>query len=148
LAFTDPWFLGQRLAVGGELFGRQTFANSNQAFNTTLYGAKLTAGTPINDNLGVTWNYSIYNQGVSLDPAIGTASLPIQQAAQAGAYWVSSIGSGLTYSTLDDPKNPTSGVWARTNNDLAGLGGGAQFARTTEDARVYAPITGDLVGVL
>src|SRR6516165_4286206 len=54
VAFTDPWFLGQRLSVGGELFGRQTFANSNQAFNTSLYGAKFSAGTPITDNLGVT----------------------------------------------------------------------------------------------
>jgi outer membrane protein insertion porin family len=148
LAFTDPWFLGQRLSVGGELFGRQTFANSNQAFNTSLYGAKLTAGTPITDNLGVTWSYSIYNQGISLDPAIGTVSLPIQQAAQAGSYWVSSIGSGVTYSTLDNPKDPTSGVWARTNNEFAGLGGAAKFARTTDDVRVYQPITGDLVGVV
>jgi outer membrane protein insertion porin family len=148
VAFTDPWFLGQRLSVGGELFGRQTFANSNQAFNTSLYGAKLSAGTPITDNLGVTWSYSIYNQGVSLDPAIGTVSLPIQQAAQAGSYWVSSIGSGLTYSTLDNPKNPTSGVWARTDNEFAGLGGAAKFARTTDDVRFYQPIAGDLVGVV
>ena len=148
LAFTDPWFLGQRLSLGGELFGRQTFANSNQAFNTSLYGAKVTAGTPITDNLGVTWSYSIYNQGLSLDPAIGTVSLPIQQAAQAGSYWVSSIGSGVTYSTLDNPKDPTSGVWARTNNEFAGLGGASKFARTTDDVRVYQPITGDLVGVV
>ena len=148
LAFTDPWFLGQRLSVGGELFGRQTFANSNQAFNTSLYGAKLSAGTPITDNLGVTWSYSIYNQGISLDPAAGVVSLPIQQAAQAGAYWVSSIGSGVTYSTLDNPKNPTEGVWARTDNEFAGLGGAAKFARTTDDVRVYQPIAGDLVGVV
>jgi outer membrane protein insertion porin family len=148
LALTDPWFLGQRLSAGGELFGRQTFANSNQAFNTSLYGAKLTVGTPITDTLGVSWNYSIYNQGVSLDPGIGTASLPIQLAAQQGAYWVSSIGNGVTYSTLDNPKDPTSGVWARTNNDIAGLGGAAKFARTTEDVRVYQPITGDLVGMV
>jgi outer membrane protein insertion porin family len=148
LAFTDPWFLGQRLSVGGELFGRQTFANSNQAFNTSLYGAKLSAGTPITDNLGVTWSYSIYNQGISLDPAAGAVSLPIQQAAQAGSYWVSSIGSGLTYSTLDNPKNPTSGLWARTDNEFAGLGGAAKFARTTDDVRIYQPITGDLVGVV
>jgi outer membrane protein insertion porin family len=148
LALTDPWFLGQRLAVGGELFGRQTFANSNQAFDTSLYGAKFTVGTPINDNLGVTWNYSIYNQSVSLDPAIGTASLPIQLAAQQGPYWVSSIGDSLTYTTLDNPKDPTTGIWARTNNDFAGLGGAAKFARTTEDVRVYQPITGDLVGIV
>ena len=148
VAFTDPWFLGQRLSVGGELFGRQTFANSNQAFNTNLYGAKLSAGTPITDNLGVTWSYSIYNQGISLDPAAGAVSLPIQQAAQAGSYWVSSIGSGVTYSTLDNPKNPTSGVWARTDNEFAGLGGAAKFARTTDDVRLYQPIAGDLVGVV
>ena len=148
LAFTDPWFLGQRLSLGGELFGRQTFANSNQAFNTSLYGAKVSAGTPITDNLGVTWSYSIYNQGISLDPAIGTVSLPIQQAAQAGSYWVSSIGSAMTYSTLDNPKDPTSGIWARTGNEFAGLGGAAKFARTTDDVRVYQPITGDLVGVV
>jgi outer membrane protein insertion porin family len=148
LAFTDPWFLGQRLSVGGELFGRQTFANSNQAFNTSLYGAKLSAGTPITDNLGVTWSYSIYNQGISLDPAAGVVSLPIQQAAQAGAYWVSSIGSGVTYSTLDNPKNPTEGVWARTDNEFAGLGGAAKFARTTDEVRVYQPIAGDLVGMV
>jgi outer membrane protein insertion porin family len=148
VAFSDPWFLGQRLAVGGELFGRQTFANSNQAFNTSLYGAKFTAGTPITDNLGVTWNYSIYNQGISLDPAAGVVSLPIQQAAAAGAYWVSSIGNGVTYNTLDDNKDPTKGVWARTNNEFAGVGGAAKFARTTEDVRVYQPIAGDLVGVV
>ena len=148
LAFTDPWFLGQRLSLGGELFGRQTFANSNQAFNTSLYGAKVSAGTPITDNLGVAWSYSIYNQGISLDPSAGTVSLPIQQAAQAGSYWVSSIGSAVTYSTLDNAKDPTNGVWARTNNEFAGLGGAAKFARTTDDVRVYQPIAGDLVGVV
>jgi outer membrane protein insertion porin family len=148
VAFTDPWFLGQRLAVGSEFYGRQTFANSNQAFNTSLYGAKFTAGTPINDNLGVTWSYSIYNQGLSLDPSAGNVSLPIQQAAQAGAYWVSSIGSGVTYSTLDNNQSPTKGVWARTNNEFAGFGGAAKFARSTEDVHIYQPIAGDLVGVV
>jgi len=148
LAFTDPWFLGQRLSLGGELFGRQTFANSNQAFNTSLYGAKVSAGTPITDNLGVTWSYSIYNQGVSLDPSAGTVSLPIREAAQAGAYWVSSIGSAVTYSTLDNAQDPTSGIWARTGNEFAGLGGAAKFARTTDDVRLYQPIAGDLVGVV
>ena len=40
VAFTDPWFLGQRVSVGVDLFGQQTFANSNQSFNTSFYGAK------------------------------------------------------------------------------------------------------------
>ncbi|MFZ0777279.1 MAG: outer membrane protein assembly factor BamA [Xanthobacteraceae bacterium] len=148
LAFSDPWFMGQRVGVGADLFANQTFANSNQAFNTLMYGAKFSVVTPLNENLGVSWNYSIYNQGLSLDPALGTASLPIQQAAQAGSYWVSSIGNGVTYSTLDNPKDPTTGIRAQTNNEFAGLGGAADFAKNTEDVRLYHPIAGDIVGMV
>jgi outer membrane protein insertion porin family len=148
VSFTDPWFFGQRLSAGIDLFGKQTFANTNQAFNTELWGGKVALGTPITDNLTVSTNYSLYNQGLSLDPSIGTASLPIQQAAQMGNYWVSSIGNGLTYSTLDNKKNPTEGVWASVNNDFAGLGGAAKFARTTQDVRYYHELGGDVVGMV
>jgi outer membrane protein insertion porin family len=148
LAFGDPWFLGQHVGVGVDAFGRESFANDNQSYNSTLYGAKFSVTTPINENLGVSWNYSIYNQGLSLDPALGTASLPIQQAAAAGPYWVSSIGNGVTYSTLDNPKDPTSGIRLQTNNEFAGLGGAANFAKTTEDVRYYHPIVGDVVGMV
>jgi outer membrane protein insertion porin family len=148
LAFTDPAFLNQRLSLGVDLFGKETFANTNQSYNSTVYGAKFAAGTPLNDQLGLTWTYSIYNQGVSLDPANGIASLPIQQAALAGPMWVSSIGNGVTYSTLDDIKNPTTGIRAQFNNEVAGLGGAAKFARNTEDVRYYHPIAGDVVGMV
>jgi outer membrane protein insertion porin family len=148
VAFTDPWFLGQHVGVGVEAFGRQTFANSNQAFNTGVYGGRLNVTTPLTDNLGMSWNYSLYNQGLTLDPSLGTASLPIQQAAQSGRYWVSSIGNGITYSTLDNPKDPTTGIRAQTNNEFAGLGGAADFAKTTTDVRLYHPIAGDVVGMV
>ena len=147
LAFTDPYALGPRVSLGGELFGKQTFANSNQSYDTSLYGAKLLLGTPLSDQLGVTWNYSIYNQGVSL-PAGNAASLPIQQAAQAGPSWVSSVGNSIVYSTLDDARHPTDGIRVQTNNDFAGLGGATKFARTTEDVRYYHPIAGDVVGMV
>jgi outer membrane protein insertion porin family len=148
VSVTDPWFLGERLALGGELFGKQTFANSNQSFNSGLYGAKVSVGTPLTDNLGVSWTYAIYNQGLSLDPALGTSSLPIQQAAAAGAYWVSSIGNSVTYSTLDNAKNPTSGIRAQTTNEIAGFGGAAKFAKSSEDVRYYHEIAGDVVGMV
>jgi outer membrane protein insertion porin family len=148
LAFGDPWFLGQHVGVGVDAFGRQSFANSNQSYNTSLYGAKFAVTTPLDENLGMSWNYSIYNQGLTLDPSLGTASLPIQQAAQAGSYWVSSIGNGITYSTLDNPRDPTSGMRAQTGNEFAGLGGAARFAKTTEDVRFYQPIAGDVVGMV
>jgi outer membrane protein insertion porin family len=148
LSFTDPYALGPHVSLGGELFYRQNSASPYQSYDSTVYGAKLVAGAPITDQLGVQWNYSIYNQGLSLDPSEGTASLPIRQAAAAGPMWVSSIGTGVAYSTLDNPRDPTNGVRVQTNSDFAGLGGAAKFARTTEDVRYYHQIVGDLVGVV
>ncbi|MGA8616617.1 MAG: outer membrane protein assembly factor BamA [Xanthobacteraceae bacterium] len=148
LGLTDPYFLNQRLSGGVELFANQTMANVNQSFDSTTYGAKLSLGMPLTEQLGVTWNYSIYNQSVSLNPAEGTSSLPIQQAAAAGPIWVSSIGPTVTYSTLDNAKDPTSGIRVQTSNELAGLGGAAKFAKTTEDVRYYHPIVGDIVGMV
>jgi outer membrane protein insertion porin family len=148
LAFTDPYALGPRLSLGVDLFGKETFASTYQSYDSTVYGAKIAVGTPLNDQLGVQWSYSIYNQGLSLDPAVGTASLPIRQAALAGPMWVSSVGTGVTYSTLDNPKNPANGVRTQSNIEFAGLGGAAKFARTTEDARYYHEIVGDLVGMV
>jgi len=148
VGLTDPYFLNQQLSGGVELFANQTLASVNQSFDSTTYGAKVSLGMPLTEQLGVTWNYSIYNQSVSLDPAEGTASLPIQQAAAAGPIWVASIGPTVTYSTLDNPKDPTSGVRVQTSNELAGLGGAAKFAKTTEDVRYYHPIVGDIVGMV
>jgi outer membrane protein insertion porin family len=148
VSLTDPYALGPHVSLGGDLFGKETFASPYQSYNSTFYGAKIIATAPLNDQVAVSWSYSIYNQALSLDPSVGTASLPIQQAAAAGPMWVSSVGTGMTYSTLDNPKNPTNGVRVQTNNEFAGLGGAAKFARTTEDARYYHEIFGDVTGMV
>src|SRR5262249_50080821 len=55
--------------------------------------------------------------------------------------------TSLTYSTLDDVKNPTTGIRAALNEDLAGLGGDAKFLKTTADLRAYEPVTDDVVAM-
>ena len=147
LSLTDPYALGPHVSLGGDLFGKETFASSYQSYNSTFYGAKIVTAAPLTEQLGMSWSYSIYNQNLSL-PSGATASLPIQQAAAAGPMWVSSVGTGMTYSTLDNPKSPTGGVRVQTNNEFAGLGGAAKFARTTEDARYYHEIFGDVTGMV
>jgi outer membrane protein insertion porin family len=148
VGLTDPYALGPRVSLGGELFATETLAGSYQSYNAIVYGAKLSTGMPLSDQLGMSWTYSIYNQSVTLNPALGTASLPVQQAAAAGSQWVSSIGPSVSYSTLDNARNPTEGVRVQVGNEVAGLGGAAKFARSTEDARYYHPIVGDVVGMV
>jgi len=147
LAFTEPYILDTRASLGIDLFGRQTTANSYQSFDTTTVGGKLILGLPLNEQVGTQWNYTLYRQSVTLDPSLGTASLPIREAAAAGPTWVSSIGSGVTYSTLDNNRNPTSGWRLGVNEELAGFGGDAKFAKTTEDARYYYPIADGVTGM-
>src|SRR3954451_8388358 len=150
LAASEPYFLGTKVAAGIELFGRQNDANSYQSYNSTTYGSTLQLGTPINEQLGVQWRYSIYNQNITLVPNSSglTPSLPIQQAAANGPAWVSAVGSTATYSTLDNTKSPTNGIRSQLSQDLAGLGCDVKFLRTTEDVRYYKSINSDLVGMV
>jgi outer membrane protein insertion porin family len=150
LSASEPYFLGTRVSAGIELYYKQNDTSPYQSYGSTIYGATMQLGTPITEQLGVQYRYSIYNQDVTLNPATLTAapSLPIQQAALAGPQWVSSVGSTVTYNTLDNTKNPTSGIKSQLTQDLAGLGGDVKFLRTTEDVRYYHPINDDVVSLV
>jgi outer membrane protein insertion porin family len=150
LSASEPYFLGTRVAAGIELYGRQNQTSPYQSYGSDIYGATLQLGTPITEQIGVQYRYSLYNQDVTFDPTSTAAapSLPVQQAAAAGPQWVSSIGSTVTYNTLDNNKSPTSGFNSQLRQDLAGLGGDVKFMRTTEDLRYYHPINDDVVGLV
>jgi outer membrane protein insertion porin family len=150
LSASEPYFLGTRVAAGIELFGRQTDVSSYQSYSSYTYGAALVFGTPLTEELGVQWRYSLYNQNIALAPTTSglTPSLVVQQAAAAGPAWVSQAGTTSTYSTLDNNKSPTSGVRAQLSQDIAGLGGDVKFLRTTEDVRYYHQISSDLTGMV
>jgi outer membrane protein insertion porin family len=150
LSASEPYFLGTKVAAGVEFFAKQTDSSPYQSYGSDSYGATMSLGTPINDQLGVSWRYSISRQDVTLDPAAlaGVPSLPIQQAALAGPQWVSAVGDTVKYSTLDNNKLPTNGISAQLTQDLAGLGGDVNFLRTTGDVRYYQSINDDLVGMV
>jgi outer membrane protein insertion porin family len=150
LSASEPYFLGTRVAAGVELFGRQSQATSYQSYASQTYGGALVFGTPLTEQLGVQWRYSLYNQNITLSPNGNglVASLPVQQAAAAGPAWVSQAGSTSTFSTLDNNKSQTGGIRSQLSQDLAGLGGNVRFLRTTSDTRYYHQLNGDLVAMV
>jgi outer membrane protein insertion porin family len=149
LSASEPYFLGTRISAGIELYDKQNISSPYQSYGSDIYGATLQFGTPLSDQLGVQYRYSLYNQAITLNPAslVAAPSLPIQQAALAGPAWVSAIGDTVTYSTLDNTKSPTSGLNSQLKQDLAGLGGDVKFLRTTEDLRYYQSINDDVVSL-
>jgi outer membrane protein insertion porin family len=78
----------------------------------------------------------------------GESSLPVRQELANGATWTSSVGYSLTYNTLDNNKNPTDGLLIDWRQDFAGVGGDVSYLKTAVDGKYYAPLVGDVVGLI
>ena len=78
----------------------------------------------------------------------GEASLAVRKELAAGAVLVSMLGYTVAYNTLDNNRNPTSGLYAEFKQDFAGVGGDVNFIRSTVDTRSYYEMFSDVVAVL
>jgi outer membrane protein insertion porin family len=161
-SFVEPYFLDYRLSAGLDLFYKETSQTSYQSYDTKTYGGALRAGLPLREDLTLQLRYSAYRQEISLpdqyndcsalNPAPvcyfnGEASLAIKQAMLNGPVWTSLVGYSLIYNTLDNVKNPTTGMYAELRQDFAGVGGDVKFIRTTTDVRYYQSFFSDFVGL-
>jgi outer membrane protein insertion porin family len=155
LSFVDPYLLGNHVSVGGDVFYRETLTSSYQSYGSLTYGGDVKVGAPLTDNLSTEMRYSLVSQNLSLAPALLScvppaclsASAAVKQAALNGPTFTSAIGPTLTYSTLDNPRSPSEGIRAVFRQDTAGLGGGAEFFRSTADVRAYKSLGDDVVAV-
>ncbi len=80
--------------------------------------------------------------------ADGEASLAVRRELAQGAVLTSLVGYDLSYNTLDNNRNPTSGVLAVLKQDFAGVGGDVSYLRTTANVRSYYEVLPDVVGLL
>jgi len=87
--------------------------------------------------------------GTQLDCfADGEASLAVRRELTKGAVLTSMIGYDLSYNTLDNNRNPTSGLLAVLRQDFAGAGGDVSYLRTTANVKSYYEVLPDLVSLL
>ena len=157
LSFTEPYFLGRRIAAGFDIF--QQTRNYDHYDSETL-GATVRLGLPITDNISTQLAYNIARERYSLeddcltagvyDPLKCNISTAILDGVEQSPWIKSSVSLGLTYNTIDDVKNPHEGIFANVNAEVAGLGGDAKFVKLTARSSVYQTLSEqlDLVGVL
>ena len=60
-SFTEPYFLGYRLAAGFDAFYKYSDLTRYSRYETTVYGGQLRLGLPITEQFGITLRYSLYN---------------------------------------------------------------------------------------
>jgi outer membrane protein insertion porin family len=191
LSFVEPYFLGERLALGLDIFAKETTTATYVSYTSSTIGGNIRFGIPITDNLSTQVRYSAYEQEIKLpqqfnncnninpssanntfptsvtaadgtpiiDPATGSqflancyadgeASLAVRKELASGPVFVSLVGYGFSYNTLDNNRNPTSGLLISLNQDLAGVGGDVNFLKTTGDFKLYNEVLPDIVGLL
>jgi outer membrane protein insertion porin family len=156
VSFVEPYLLGNHMSLGLDLFYKDVLTNPTQSYGGQSYGAGVKVSAPLMDGVISEARYSLVNQSVSLDPtlmacvppnaATSCPSVAIKQAALNGPQWVSTVGSALTYSTLDNPKNPHEGGRATLSQDVAGVPGAVDFLKTIGDMRYYHDLGNDVVG--
>src|SRR5499427_3401329 len=78
----------------------------------------------------------------------GEASLAVKSAVANGPVLTSLVGYTLTHNTLDNNRNPTSGLLAEIRQDFAGVGGDVKFVRTTADLYSYREVLPDIIGLM
>jgi outer membrane protein insertion porin family len=147
-SFTDPYFLGNRMAFSANAYRTTAGSSSARPYESVNTGGALGLSLPVTDELKFNVNYKISQLDASQAPDCATS--PAGCFFTNGSRLTSSVGWGLTYSTIDSTLDPHEGVFVRFGQDFAGVGGDARFVRTTAEARYYRPLLedSDLVGMV
>ncbi len=145
-SFTEPYFMDYRLAAGFDLFFKETQATEFVQYGIDTMGVTLRAGARLNEELTLQVRYSIFEREIKSGAAFIVSNAILDSLFN--SVLTSSVGYSLTYNSLDNNKDPTSGLYAQFSQDFAGVGGEAKFVKTTGEVRYYRPITGDFVGML
>lgn len=179
-SFTEPYFLGHRMAAGFDLYAKDSTVSPYTFYSNFMVGGALRLGLPITEEITFQPRYTIYSSYISIpnnssypyndcsNPIWGTtpgfpngtpnywwncmsngeASLALKQAE--GTTVTSMPGFTLSYNSLDNNKNPTSGIRAEWREDFAGAGGDEHYIRSTADFRYYHSVwePWDIVGLV
>ncbi|MEL7025806.1 MAG: BamA/TamA family outer membrane protein, partial [Pseudomonadota bacterium] len=124
LTFTEPFFLDRNLSVSFSIF-YQTTDFEDQNFDTTSLGFSTSATFPLNESTLMTLRYELGTDTRSNTSADTSAII----LAESGTVTTSEIGYRLNFDTRRQGLDPTRFVRLSFGQDVAGLGGEAQYIR-------------------
>lgn len=149
LNFTEPYFLGYRLAAGFDLF--KSNSSSEDYYDYDEQGFTLRVTAPITEDLATTLRYTykeISYSGNSDYLNSGNLSQPFVDMINHGDYLQSSVSQTLTYNTVDSMTLPREGIYATFTHEYAGLGGDSEFYKVSGRARYFQLLSeeADIIG--
>ena len=141
-SFTDPYFLGNNISAGFDIFANNTDNQSTSSYTSTQYGGALRTGFRIDEFQSVNFKYLVASRYIS---NVNIAAAAPAVIAEQGSTFKNAFGGSYTYDDLDNPNLPTSGLRAQLNTELAGLVGNSQYAKLEGKAYYFIPLLDDQV---
>ena len=136
IGFTEPYFLNREVAAGFDLFKTTQDFRSESSFDRDSIGGALRLGYKLSERLRHNIKYSFEENEIT--NVRDDASRFVRD--QEGKSSTSLIGHAFTYDDRDNRFQPTSGWYWRLNQEVAGLGGDAQFLRHEAQTEYYIPL--------
>ncbi len=125
ISFTEPFFLDRDLSVSFSAFYRTT-EFEDQSFNTTALGFSTSANFPLNESTRMTLRYRLA-QNTRNNDSPDTSAIIL---AEDDTVLTSEVGYRLNYDSRRQGLDPGRFVRLSFGQDVAGLGGDAQYIRT------------------
>ncbi|MEM8795730.1 MAG: outer membrane protein assembly factor BamA [Pseudomonadota bacterium] len=148
-SFTEPFFLGRRIAAGFDLFRRDSQDQDSRSFDVSNTGFSLRFNFPLTENFSLGTRYTFDRE--SLSDVDGDAPVSIQTAFASDPDTItSSVSYILEYNSLDNNLNPTSGLRLNFEQEFAGVGGDVAFVKTQLRGVKYQEISAnrEIIGLL
>lgn len=145
-SYTEPYFLGRRISAGFDLFRRDSGDQDNRSFDVSNTGGSLRLGFPITETVTFGVFYTFDQENISDVRTFAPQSIIANQ----GNVSTSSVGYNISYNTLDNIQNPTSGINFRFTQEFAGVGGDVNFVKTEARVSYYHELNAnrEIIGLL
>ncbi|MFM8884921.1 MAG: outer membrane protein assembly factor BamA [Chthoniobacterales bacterium] len=142
ISFTEPWFLGQQLSLGTELFYREASFLS-PLYNQSNYGGAIQLRKPFGQFLAVNVEYKL--EGIDIFDVANDA--PEQISSQEGLYTRSAFSGGLTWDSRDNLVLTRRGTYVNLTGFVAGggLGGDVQDYGISLEASQHVLLPWDFI---
>jgi outer membrane protein insertion porin family len=150
LSFTEPYFLGYRLAAGFDVFRKTD--SSYTGFETENQGINLRLGAPITDELYLSTAFKYSETDYSNVTLTSISSFPeraaVQRGINRGGHDVAALSYTLSYNTIDDRNLPREGIVASLTQEYAGFGADSDYLKTTAKGSYFHMLSesADMIG--
>lgn len=139
VSLVEPWFMDRKLALGGELFYRQSSYFSD-VYEQTNAGASIFLKKPLTEKSSVKLAYSLETITVDVDAGASAAFL-----AEDGDFIRSALTLSYLYDSRDSTVTPRSGEKLDVSLALAGLGGDVETITFSTQASKYWNLKWDTI---